>query len=232
MMRKHALIAFYAVLTFVTTASVKAQETTEETKPDLYTGEIGFRLMPTFSSLRLNTYNGETVQGAFTLSLGYGAMLGINLNKNLGLQAEVNYLEIMQKYKDHGLEREVHLNYINIPLLVSFSLDKTKPVNFNVVIGPQLGLNIGSSLRTYGSGETDSLQAVVAVKEGDTGLAYGAGLEFALNPDRNLRLDVGFRGVYGLVDIRGKETAPNTYNVIVKGARKSYGGYLGLTYLF
>src|SRR6185503_15725112 len=81
-------------------------------KPPLRCGEFGVRYMPTFSSLALRTYNGEVVQGNLTLSHGYGVMLAGNFSKNIGLQAEVNYLEITQKYKDRNLDRQVDVAYL------------------------------------------------------------------------------------------------------------------------
>jgi hypothetical protein len=194
--------------------------------------EFGIRYMPTFTSLALNTYNGQTIQGEATISHGYGVMLAFNFSKHVGIQAEASYNAISQKYKDQNLDREVNINYINIPVLLSLNTDKTKPVNFNVVLGPQFGINAGSSFNTSGNGNTDTLHAVLAVKQSDIGFAYGAGFEFALNKPRTFRLDLGFRGVYGLVNIDESNTNGNTYNILVHASRKTYGGYAGLAFLF
>lgn len=195
--------------------------------------EFGIRYMPTFSSMTLRTYEGDVVKGETTMSNGYGVMLGVN-SRHVGLQGEVNYLKISQKYRDRNLDRVVDISYLNIPVLLSLNTDKSKMINWNVVAGPQFGINIGAETSSSGSGSTDSLKAVVAIKKGDVGLAYGTGLEFMLNKTRSFRLDLGFRGFYGLVDMSEKTTGndPNTYNVVVKASRKAYGGYLGLTFLF
>jgi hypothetical protein len=155
------------------------------------------------------------------------------LSKHIGLQLECNYNTISQTYKDQNLERQVHINYIDVPLLLSLSTDKSKCVNFNVVVGPQFGINAGSSITSNGtSASSDTVHALLAVKQGDVGVAYGAGLDFCLNKARTIRLDIGFRGVYGLVNIDSENIAPDTYNVLVKASRKSYAGYAGLTFLF
>ncbi len=208
------------------------KEEAKKERPPLRRGEFGLRFMPTFTSLALKTNNGQVVEGQATLSYGYGIMLGVNLSKNVGLQAEVNYNSISQKYKDQNLDREIRINYINIPVLLSINTDKTRCVNFNVVAGPQFGLNVGSSMTTNGNNNTDTLQAVLAVKQGDVGLAYGAGFEFALNRLHTIRFDLGFRGVYGLVNIDDNTNSNNTYNVLVRASRKSYAGYAGFTFLF
>lgn len=195
--------------------------------------ELGARYMPTFSSLTLRTYEGDVVQGQTSMSNGYGFMLGLN-SKHIGLQGEIDYLKISQKYKDRSLDRVVDISYLNIPVLLSLNTDKSSMINWNVVAGPQFGINLGAETSATGTESTDSLKAVVAIKKGDIGIAYGTGLEFMLNKTRSVRLDLGFRGFYGLIDMSGTTTNndPNTYNVIVKASRKAYGGYLGLAFLF
>lgn len=204
----------------------------QEENNNLKVGEFGLLYLPTFTKLDLKTYNGEVVEGTATLGHGFGAMVAVNLSKNVGIRLEGNYIGMMQKYKDRNLEREVHINYLNFPLMLTLNTDKTKPVNFNVHLGPQFGLNVGSEITGDAVGSEDTLHAVIVVKEGDVGIAYGAGFEIGLTPKRTVRLDFGFRGMYGLVDMRGDTTEPNTYNVVVKGSRKAYGGYLGLTLAF
>lgn len=209
-------------------------EQPENKRPDLRKGEFGVRWLPTFSSLALRTYNGDVVDGQLTMSQGYGVMFAHNFSKNVGIQAEVNYNDISQKYKDRGLERQVSVSYLNIPVMLSINTDKTAPVNWNFVAGPQFGLNVGSSVKTTGNTSGDTLRATVGVKQGDVGFAYGTGLEFALNRDHTLRLDLGFRGFYGFVDMSASNTSnnPDTYNILVKASRKTYSGYLGLTWCF
>jgi len=224
----------------------KVEETTEiqETKPapvyeepkddkaDMKRFEFGLRYMPTFSSLALRSASGDNIDGSLTLSHGFGVMLGINFSKNIGLQGEVNYNSINQKYTDRNLERQVDVSYLNLPVLLSINTDKSAPVNLNLVVGPQFGLNIGSSVKTTGSSTTETVKATIAVKEGDVGAAYGAGLEFMLNPSHTIRLDLGFRGYYGFVDMDAENTSPDTYNVLIRASRKTYAGYAGLTFCF
>jgi len=204
----------------------------DETEDPLRRGEFGIRFLPTFTSLSFNTSEGGVVEGSGDLNYGYGVMFGLNFSKNVGLVAEIDYLDISQKYKDRELERQVHLNYLNIPVLLSLNTNKTKPVNLNVVIGPQFGINVGSSVSTTDNNNGNTVHATLAVKEGDVGIVYGAGFEFALNRRHTFRLDLGFRGMYGLVDISSDVTGPNTYNVLIHASRRSYGGCLGLTLAF
>jgi len=204
----------------------------EDNKPDLKHVEFGVRYMPTFSSLDVHTSDGRTLEGSATISHGFGIMTGLNFTKNIGIHAEVNYYQINQKYADGNLNHDLKINYFNIPILLSLNTNKTAPVNLNLVAGPQFGINAGSKFETSGNSSSDSTTAVVALRKGDVGFAYGAGLEFALNKSHTFRLDLGFRGFYGLVNMDTSTNNQGTYNVIVSASRKTYGGYAGLTWMF
>lgn len=214
-----------------------AAEPMEEPKPErapLRRGEFGVRYMPTFSSLSLRNSNGDVIQGELTMSQGYGLMLAGNFSKNVGLQAEISYLDITQKYKDKELNRQVNVSYLNIPVLLSLNTDKTRCVNLNFVAGPQFGINLGSSIKTDGNEDTETLKATVGASGSDVGAAYGTGLEIALNKMHTFRLDFGYRGFYGLVDGNARQSSknPDTYNVLVKASRQTHAGYIGLTLCF
>jgi hypothetical protein len=223
-----------------TTQTVTNYETDNRKENDhddapLRRGEFGIRYMPTFGTLRVRTYDNETVSGTLSMSHGWGIMLGFNFNHHVGVQGEVNYNEINQKYKDRGLNRSVHVSYLNLPVMLSLNTDKAKPVNLNFVVGPQFALNVGAKTDGGSSSTgTETVTATVAARSGDVGAAYGAGLEFMLNKDHTMRLDVGFRGYYGFVDMTARQSSnnPDTYNVLVSASRKTYSGYIGLTFLF
>jgi opacity protein-like surface antigen len=201
--------------------------------PVFHSGEFGVRFMPTFSTFELKNSKGNVIESDVVMSYGFGAVLGVT-GKHVGVQLEAIYNSSSQKYKDNNMDRRVDINYINIPLLLTLNTDKSKVVNFNVAVGPQLAINVGSKLETSGNNNTDTLHAVLAVKSNDFGFAYGAGLEFALNKPRSVRLNLGFRGVYGLIDIsdNSQTKATDTYLIIDKTNRETYSGYLGLSFMF
>lgn len=190
--------------------------------------ELGIRYMPTFTSLDVQTYDGGVIKGEIKMRHGFGGMVAINFGAHLGIQGEVNYYQVSQDYRDNSLDRTVKLRYINIPLLLSLNTNKAGIVNLNLVAGPQFGINVGSDLKTSGTGNTETLQATVAMKKGDVGFAYGAGLGIG---NKNIRLDVGYRGFYGFVKM-SDEAKAGTYNVVVNASRQSHGAYIGLTFLF
>lgn len=197
---------------------------------DLHRLELGFRFMPTFSAFDMQTSSGGTVKGEVTLGYGIGGMLAFNFTNHIGIQGEVIYNSLSQKYVDQGTEREIKLKYVNIPLMLSLNTNKTKRVNLNAVFGPQLGLNIGSSVAS----SSDTLTTVLSVKKSDFGFAYGAGVGIALNELRSIRLDMGFRGVYGLVNISNTQdpSSSGSYYILNRANVRTRSVYVGVSLLF
>lgn len=210
------------------------QAAAKDERPPLRHGEFGVRYMPTFATLRFRNQYDTEIQGEVTMSHGFGVMLAANLSKNIGLQAELSYLDISQKYKDRNLDRRVDVSYLNIPVLLSLNTDKTRIVNLNFVAGPQFGVNLGSSISTSGTEDSETIRATVGATGTDIGLAYGTGLEIALNKMHTVRLDFGYRGFYGLVDGNANQTSknPDTYNVLIRASRQTQGAYAGFTLCF
>ncbi len=196
--------------------------------------ELGVRIMPTFTSMSFKTMEGGTVSGQGTVGYGIGGFIGFNFTEHVGIQGEVIYTTLTQKYNEQNRQRTINLKYVNIPLLLSLNTGKSKPVNFNVVAGPQIGLSVGSSIKTTTDDGTDDTHAILSIKKSDLGVAYGAGIDFGLNTSQTLRLGLGFRGVFGLVDIsdNSETTATDTYYVLDRTHLKTYSGYAGLSFLF
>lgn len=192
--------------------------------------ELGARFMPTFTAFNIYTPSGGTAYGSFTAGWGFGGFVGYQFNKHIGLQGEVIYNSLSQKYKENDVVRNINLRYINIPILLSLNTNKYKTVNFNAVVGPQLGISVGS---TIGS-DVSTTKAVLVTKTGDLGIAYGAGLDVGINESKTFRLGFGFRGVYGLLDISDHSTTlvTDNYYILDRSQIKTYSVYLGISYLF
>jgi opacity protein-like surface antigen len=234
-MKKIFLITLGALFIFSKTSFAQDQTTGQKTDPNFHHGIFGVRFMPSVSTIKVQNYKGEVINGDFVVGYGYGALLGFDFNKHVGLQLEVIYNQLSQKYKDDQLDRRVNINYVNIPLLLSLNTNRAKAVNFNIVAGPQMGINVGSNLKTTGTYNGNSnTQAVLAIKKNDFGFAYGAGLDFCLNPRHTVRLDLGFRGVMGLVDVSDQSTTlqTNSYYILRKDHIQTYAGYIGFAFLF
>ncbi len=194
--------------------------------------ELGFRVMPTFTAMEFNTSDGGTVKAEGKLGWGVGGFLGVNFTNHVGVQLEVIYTTLSQQYKEADISHDITLKYINIPLLLSLNTGKDKPVNLNVVVGPQIGLNVGSEINSQSNDGTTSAQAQLDVKKSDIGFAFGAGIDFGLTS--TVRLGLGYRGVRGLIDISDKSNALTTDNYYVLDRTKTItnAGYIGISLLF
>lgn len=196
-------------------------------------GTIGARFMPTISSLNVKNSDGVTY-AEFTAGYGFGVYAGAFFNPHMGVQLEVQYNRLSQKYRDMDLDRRLHVDYVNIPLLFSLNTNRDAGVNFKVEAGPQFGINVGSRIDTKTEGDQTHVRGVLAVKQGDFGVAYGAGVDFGLIPGGNLRLDLGFRGVQGLIDISddSKTIETSEYYILEKSRMQTYSLYAGLAFKF
>ncbi|HET6245091.1 MAG: PorT family protein [Bacteroidetes bacterium] len=232
-MKKSLIIIGLFALAFGT--KVKAQDSmmVATPKPDFNRVEFGVRFMPTLSSFDMQTSSGGTIKGEATLGYGFGAILGFNFSNHVGLSGEIIYNSLSQKYTDNDMQREFNVRYVNIPLLLSLNTGKSNPVNLKVEFGPQIGYSLGASVTTAGGGDSDTLQTVISTKSGDFGAAYGAGLEFILNSKKTLRLDIGYRGVYGFVNVSNtNQPADGTYYILDRAIVRTNSAYLGFTCLF
>ena len=233
-MKKSFIISSLMFLSLVIVVNAQDSMKVAGPAPSFHVVEFGFRFMPTFSSFDMQTSSGGTVKGEVTLGYGTGAVMGFNFSNHVGVQGEIIYNSLSQKYKDQGLQREINVRYINIPLLLSLNTNKSNPVNLNMVLGPQFGLNIGSSIKSSSGSSADTLTTVLSTKKSDFGFSYGAGLEFMLNSTKSIRLDVGFRGVYGLVNINNtnQSSDQNTYYILNRATVRTNSVYMGFTFLF
>jgi len=193
--------------------------------------EFGVRAMPTVSSFEIQSSSGGVIEGEATVGFGAGIFLGFNFTDHVGIQVEGIYNTLSQKYSEAGNNYQVNLKYVNIPLLLSLNTGKSQAVNLNIVAGPQIGISVGSDIF---NGDNNPGDAVLNVKNGDLGFAYGAGLDFGLNAEKTVRLGLGFRGVLGLFDIsdNSQSIATENYYVLDRTNVKTYSAYLGFSILF
>jgi opacity protein-like surface antigen len=215
-------IAFLFYITIGSISRMQAQST-----------EFGIRFMPAFTKFDIITSTGGTIVGDIDASFGIGAHLGYNFSDQVGLQAEVIYNKFSQKFKESDVEHNIDLSYVNIPLLLALNTSKSKAFNLGVVLGPQIGLSVGSKLANTNTNPNLKVP-VLSVKSTDFGFAYGAGIDFGLNTEGTVRLGLGFRGVHGLIDISDNSATitENSYYILDRTKLKVYSGYLGISFLF
>lgn len=228
---KNKIILSLPIAALVFTSSTQVHAQSEVTPKKI---EIGIRFMPTFTSLDIKSASGGTIKGNVVFGYGAGAILGFNFNQNIGIQGEVIYSSISQKYSEVNVQRKINLQYLNIPLLLSLNTGKMKMINLNIVAGPQIAISTGSSVATSGDDGTATSKGVLTVKKSDFGIAYGAGLDFGINEAKTFRVGIGFRGVYGLLDIsdHSRTVTTDSYYLLDRTHIKTYSGYIGASFLF
>ncbi len=223
------LITAVALL-FLLTARVNAQNSDQYAPKKV---EVGFRLMPAFAFYEMQTSTGSMVKGQNVTGFAGGTFMSYNFIKHIGLQIEINYSAYSRKYKETGIARTINLQYIEIPILVSFNSDKIRKININAVLGPQMGINTGSNIKTSGNEGTVVPQPVLKVKQGGLSIAYGAGIDIGLNHKRTVRLGLGYRGAIGLFNISNNSPAldPGSYYIMDRTPLHTYSAYIGLSVL-
>jgi hypothetical protein len=193
---------------------------------------LGFRVLPTLTSLDFNNPSTGVVETTFVLGWGLSGQVGVNFSDHAGLQGEIMYESLAQQFKEGNEVRTVHLNYVNFPIMLLLHTGYSKPVNFNVAFGPQFGINTGSSVSSAPGTYGDTVHAVLAVKPADVGIAYGFGLDINLGPNSRTKLAIGYRGVFGIVDISdaSNNQTTNQYYILQRSFVRTYAAYIGLTF--
>lgn len=188
--------------------------------------------MPTFTSVDITDSQGNDVTGVVHMQQGFGLMLGFSLSSNFGLQGELNYLAISQQYSDNDLDRQVNLQYINVPVLFSVSTSKSKQFNLKAVAGPEFSFNIGAKTKSSGSQNSDTLNTTLVVSKGNVGFAYGGGLQFAITKNHNLFFDLGYRGYVAFKEQTTTIDNGNGTAINVKLPKARNGLYIGVALQF
>jgi hypothetical protein len=222
------------VLTTPDTVVVKEAVQSDEGPSNEWSGfHIGAVLQATFTDVNVES-DGDEISTSYVVGYGGGGYIGYFFNAHVETRVEVLYSSLAQQIEKNGSKRDLKLSYLNFPILLGLHTGYDKPVSFNIMFGPQFGINTGSTLEGSGGEGVDTVQASVKIKPTDFGIAYGAGLDFGLGPERLVHLNVGFRGVYGLVDIsdQSNTTTTSNYYIIDRANLKTYSGYVGLSFKF
>jgi hypothetical protein len=213
--------------------TVHAQEDERPAKPrEYYRWELGIHLMPVFSSFSMATSSGVQVEEKQILGYGFGLVKGINFNPNLGARLEIIYTTFSHQYFAEGKTKNMHVNYANVPIMASINTDRRRKINVNLVLGPQIGINAGSSIENA-DGSSDTLQSTWNVNHGRLGVAYGAGIEMKVGNSEHFRIDVGFRGTTGFMEIADNSTpSTRSYNQNYVVRLHTHALYSGVIWLF
>jgi len=157
-------------------------------KPEMY---IGASLGVTESMVMFN----PTINQGFLMGYNGGIVFRYIAEKNVGMQAELNFSQRGWKETSGLYSRQ--LNYVELPFMTHIYIGKKNRVFFN--IGPKISYLISEKVLVNSSAVSSDLQHFTPIQHPfDYGLCTGLGLLFNIN-GRILQLDT--RANYSLSNV-------------------------------
>ncbi len=153
----------------------------------------------------LATLEDVTIDHKFSLGFGGGFFAQIPIGQSgLLLQPEALFVMKGSKVETSGtvVTEKAKLNYIEVPVLVKYSIPMQGKVSPNLFAGPYAAFNVGAKL-TFDNVPADETEDWVDmdidnIKPIDFGITFGGGLDYAIGPKGKLTFDI--RYTMGLVD--------------------------------
>ena len=141
--------------------------------------------------LNFATIGGDDTDGLdMRTSFHLGALMEIKLNEKFSIQPEALYSGQGTTGKEDGLDIELKLDYINIPIMAKYYFTEA----FNIEAGPQFGFMVSSKAESDGV-EVD-LDEFDLFKDFDFSLGIGAGYKFNPNFFVGARYNIGVSNIY------------------------------------
>ncbi|WP_025665559.1 porin family protein [Aquimarina megaterium] len=144
--------------------------------------KLGFKGGVNFATLNGDGYNGLDGRTGYHI----GAVVQIGLSDMFAVQPELIYSAQGAKFKALGIDQDIDVDYLNLPVLVKFKFAKL----FSVEAGPQFGFIVNDNF----NGGTDP-------ESFDLSAAVGAGVEFG-SFFGQLRYNIGFTDIVDNVEAK------------------------------
>ena len=174
------------ILFFITLSTLLFSQSRLD-KPEMY---LGFNAGVTESMISFN----PTVNQGFLLGYNGGLVFRYIAEKNVGMQAELNFSERGWTEKSGLYTRQ--LNYIELPFMTHIYIGKKNRVFMN--LGPKISYLVSEKVLKNETTDTDTQHVTLIQNPFDYGLC--AGLGFLFNIKGNIyQLDTRFN--YSLSDI-------------------------------
>jgi hypothetical protein len=158
----------------------------------------------------LSTFTGDAEGAKSQIGFNAGVLVKIPVADALSVQPEAYYSGQGAKGNESGTDFNLHVNYINIPVLLKYQL----PVGVFFETGPQLGLRMSAKLKAEGQ----SVDMKDSYKSTDFSWAFGAGYQLP-----SLPLGIDLRYNLGLANIAAGDGDGSVKNGVFQ---------LGVFYLF
>ena len=187
---------------------------------------VGFR-----GGLSLASLGGDDAEDLDSRTgLSFGGFFNIPVSDVLGVQLGAGFVQKGASETELGVDIDVKLGYIEIPLLLTLSPPTSGNVGFTFSVGPALGFNTGCTLSATDAGITiefdcDDPSIGFDVKSFELGAMVGAGLDIGLTESVSLVLDGFYNFGFTKVDDTGfDDDIKNRAFSILAGVSFSVGG--------
>jgi hypothetical protein len=174
--------------------------------------------------VNISDFNGDVINNNIQVGLSAGAMLTYSVVNTFGVSVEALYSQRGAKFENaaYGNERmnfNRRINYIEVPVLARYFLNKNGDFRPNLFIGPDFGFKLGAKdvnrELTSGAARPDA-DISSAINPVDVGITAGIGLNFAVIERTRFLFDA--RYTYGLTDVSSDPVASFTGNQNVKNS--------------
>ena len=139
-----------------------------------------------------------------------GGLVQIPMGDMITIQPEVHYTQKGATFEEGGIEAEMALNYIQVPILFKAGLPLAEGFDFDFQFGPSLGFNVGCEISVEDEDDVSCEEAGVGEPKGfDYGIIAGGSFAWAAGAGDVL---VDIRYDLGLTAIGDVEDAPDVKN--------------------
>ena len=173
----------------------------------------------------LATLGGSDVEGTDSRAgLRAGASAILPLTSGLGLELGAAYAEKGAAEQDFGVEIDLELGYLELPLLLRFSPSPAGAVSPHFMAGPALALRVSCNAAAAAEGleiSVDCDDAFDELTSMDFGAMAGAGVDIATSGSLSLSVDVLYS--LGLSSISESDNVKNRAFSLLAGVRLPIG---------
>jgi len=155
------------------------------------------------AGMNVSNYTGGNLDSKALLGFHAGGTFNFLLGKNFSIAPEVLFSTQGAKYDDLGTEKNIKVNYIQLPVMAKFRFDE----GFYLEAGPQFGFKVGE--------DTDIPDQTIENFANDLDLSFGAGLGY----HSSTGFGIGARylaGISKVGDFNSNEINPDFRNSVIQ----------------
>ncbi len=195
-MNRRNIIAASAILLLAGVSTASAQSVVPHTQWGVLAGA-------NFANLSGSDANGAKTRTAFV----GGLSADITLGSNFGVEIDGLYSQQGAKLSMEGGDVVLHLDYVQVPVLLRYDFPTHAPVAPFITLGPSVGFRVKCEL-TQGSNNASCTEfAGENAKSVDVSGVVGAGLGFKVGKEElsvQARYGMGFTKVFSSSDSKNK----------------------------